>query len=437
MKARLTLIIFICSILCACAGPSLRYKKDVAHLMDKGDFAAATAKIQQGRSKIYGDKNELLYLLDLSSMQSAAHQYQDSNITLAQAQDKIRELFTKSVSRSLGTLIINDNTQPYRAPNFEQSLVYFFRAMDFLSMDDLDGAGVEARKAVFYLDNLRERKKDGYNDDPFIQYFASMVFEDTGNLSSARISRENAKNAYERFKGWNYSSQPNFPLPPDFAEKGEAVIFHYNGKVPLKISNEIMFAWNNLGFTLESNDDLQGVSQDTINAVFAGAFGRSITVSFPALIDNAYNITSSAVVVEGHPETPTQLVADIKNTAKQNLKEEMAANQARMITRAVTKYILSAQAKNLARSTTDSDTIGDIVGMMFSVFSNLTEKADTRSWSTLPAEIRMASIFLYPGVYDLKLKLYDMHNHTIDEHVFEKVQINKGHRTYLYHRTAK
>jgi hypothetical protein len=119
------------------------------------------------------------------------------------------------------------------------------------------------------------------------------------------------------------------------------------------------------------------------------------------------------------------------------LKEELAANTARMITRAVTKYILSVQARHAAKKISGDDTVGQLTGILFSVLSNLTEKADTRSWFTLPAEIRMASLFLPPGEHDIKLVLYDNAGRPIDEHLFEKVQINKGERTYLYHRTAK
>jgi hypothetical protein len=49
----------------------------------------------------------------------------------------------------------------------------------------------------------------------------------------------------------------------------------------------------------------------------------------------------------------------------------------------------------------------------------------------------MASVFLEPGIYDIKLTFYGDSGRPIDEHVFEKVQINKGQRTYIYHRTAK
>jgi hypothetical protein len=264
-----------------------------------------------------------------------------------------------------------------------------------------------------------------------------MLFEDEDNLSSARIARTNALNAYREYKSFSSAGAPDFPLPADYSDKGEAVIFHFNGKAPYKISRQIMFAWNNIWFTLQGNDDLKGVSQDVINAVFAGAFGKSISVSFAEFIDNAYIISSSSAFDADGQEIKTQLVSDISSAAKKTLKDENTADTARMLTRAVTKYILSVQARHAASKISKNESVGQLTGILFSALSNITEKADTRSWFTLPAEIRMASLFLPPGKHNIKFVMYDNSGKTIDEHLFENVQINKGQRTYLYHRSAK
>ncbi|MDR0952906.1 MAG: hypothetical protein LBM71_01770 [Elusimicrobiota bacterium] len=439
MKARLALIITVSTILCACAGPSLRYKNDVNSLLEKGNFAGAAQKIQEEESDEYGSNNALLFQLDLSSAYVGEHNDSEVNATLAQAQDTIDKLYAKSITQGLGTLLINDNTEPYRARVYEAALTYFLRAMSYLAQNNLEDAAVEARRAVFFLDKTRQSKTSGYSDDAFVQYFASMIFEDIGSLSDARISRQNAQNAYEKDKSWSAAALPNFPPPQDYAQKGEAVIFHYNGKAPYKISKSISLAWNDIWFALNDVSDLDGVSKDTVNAVFAGAFGRSITISFPEMVDNSYKITSSEVLVNGldSPPIETQLVADISQIAKQTLKEELAAAYARTVVRAVSKYILSVQAREGTKSATNNDTLGELVGMLFSTLSYITEKADTRSWFTLPSQIRMGSIFLPPGAYDIKLVFYNEEKKAIDEHLFEKVQINKGQRTYLYHRTAK
>ncbi|MDR1123608.1 MAG: hypothetical protein LBL61_03205 [Elusimicrobiota bacterium] len=434
--ARPALALLSCLILSACAGPSLRYKKDVNALFEKGSFEAAAAKIEENKEKAYGKKDELLYLLDLGSAQNAALQNGPGNESLALAQEKIEELSVQSISANLGTLALNDYTQPYRARVFERAFTYFLRGLDYLALGAPDEAAVEARRAVFFLDNIRE-SKSGYNDDAFVQYFASLIFEDRGLRSDARISRANARNAYEKQKGESSARLPDFPPPPDYADKGEVIIFHLNGRAPQKISRAIMFAWNDIWFTLQGNSDLEGVQSDIISAVYAGAFGNSVTVSFPELRDESYIITSSSAQAGEGPAEQTQLAADISAAAKQTLDDEIAAERLRMITRAAVKYILSVQARHAAKKISGDDTVGSLVGMAMSVLSNATEKADTRSWFTLPAQVRVARLFLPPGQHDIKLVSYDGAGRAVDEHVFEKVQINKGGRQYLYLRTAK
>ncbi len=437
IKARLLTIAALSLLLCACGGPSVRFKKDVSKLLDAQKYSEAEVKITENKSKIYGKHNELLYYLDRSTPLTDSYQNERSNEVLSAAQDAIEALQVQSITQNIGTLIINDNTQPYRAPVFEQALTYFYRAMNFLTADDIISAAVEARKAVFFLDNVRENKKDGYNDDPFIQYFASMVFEDMGRRSDARIARTNALNAYERYKSWLDAKEPDFPLPQNYADMGEAVVFHYNGKIPLKISKSFMFAWNDIWFAVQDNNDLKGVDQTLINSVYAGAFGRSITVSFPEYIDNPYEIASSSIILDGGQTISTQPVADLAQTARKTLEQQRAAAYTRTIIRAVTKYILSVQARHSVTKLTNDETWGDIAGSVMSIFSNVTEKADTRSWFTLPAQIRMAAVFLPEGRHTIKIICTDKGGKTIDEHLFENVQINKGKRTYLYYRTAK
>ena len=95
------------------------------------------------------------------------------------------------------------------------------------------------------------------------------------------------------------------------------------------------------------------------------------------------------------------------------------------------------QAEHSATKLANDKNVGWLVGSIFSALSNITEKADTRSWFMLPAQINMADIVLPQGMHDIKMIFYDDKGNAIDEYVFEKVQISKGKRIYLYHTTAK
>lgn len=65
------------------------------------------------------------------------------------------------------------------------------------------------------------------------------------------------------------------------------------------------------------------------------------------------------------------------------------------------------------------------------VASVVTERADTRSWLTLPADIQMARLSLPPGQYTIKVELLDAGGQTVATREYPGVVITGAHQTYL------
>jgi len=75
------------------------------------------------------------------------------------------------------------------------------------------------------------------------------------------------------------------------------------------------------------------------------------------------------------------------------------------------------------------------LGILSNVLNVLTERADTRSWLTLPKNIYLARVTLEPGVYDIKLDLTAGSGAPLDVQVFNDIDIQAGQTRYLtYHR---
>lgn len=431
MKARICLLglALVCS---ACAAPSLRYKTEINRLSAAGKFREADERVTAKKNKLYKKKDAVLFYLDRAALLHDAQDPAASDEMLASAQAYIDELYAKSVSASTGRLLINDLTTPYYAANYERALTYYYRAQNFLQRGDVSSAAVEARRAVFFLDHLRADKRKGYNDDPFVQYFASLVFESVGQLSDARIARQNAFNAYRRLG----VSAPEFSVPKNAGELGEVIIFHYNGLLPLKKTQTVQVAWSEAAAMASSpQETTDSVSPEVQNALAAGLFGSAVTLSYPVLVPQPFRVASSFVEAGGQRYV-TQKVADFAGAAKMDLDEKLPGIWFRTATRAVAKQVAAAQARQAARSAANDDTVGDWAGMFVSALGAALEKADTRQWFTLPAEVRMTRLFLTPKTQDIKLLFRDGYGNIIGEHVFENVPVERGGRIYLHHRTA-
>lgn len=435
MKARICLLglALVCS---ACAAPSLRYKTEINRLSAAGKFREADERVTAKKNKLYKKKDAVLFYLDRAVLLHDAQDPAASDEMLASAQAYIDELYAKSVSASAGRLLINDLTTPYYAANYERALTYYYRAQNFLQRGDVSSAAVEARRAVFFLDHLRADKRKGYNDDPFVQYFASLVFESVGQLPDARIARQNAFNAYRRLGGKLGVSAPEFSVPQNAGELGEVIIFHYNGLLPLKKTQTVQVAWSEAAAMASSpQETTDSVSPEVQNALAAGLFGSAVTLSYPVLVPQPFRVASSFVEAGGQRYV-TQKVADFAGAAKMDLDEKLPGIWFRTATRAVAKQVAAAQARQAAHSAANDDTVGDLAGMFVSALGAALEKADTRQWFTLPAEVRMTRLFLTPKTQDIKLLFRDGYGNIIGEHVFENVPVERGGRIYLHHRTA-
>ena len=422
--------VLVCS---ACGAPSLRYKYEVNKLAAQGKFERAADLVESKSKHMYAKRDSVLYDLDRAALLHDAQDHAQSDALLADAQQRITDSYTRSVSASASRVLINDLAAPYVVADYETALTFAYRAMNFLSQNDVMSAGVEARKAVFFLDHLRGDKKKGYNDDPFVQYMASLIFESTGELSDARIARQNALNAYQK-RGW---TAPVFVVPPHAENYGEVIVVHSVGQVPLKKSQTIQLAWHRILAVANSPVENEGpISPEVQNAITAGLMGSAITVAYPVLETQPYQITSSTVQINGQ-RYPMQFMSDVSELAVQNLEEKMPAMWFRLATRAVLRRIAAVQARHaVEKDHKKENSWGWLAEMAVDLLGAAVEKADTRQWFTLPAAVYMGRVFIEPGTQNIQLLLRDGNGNIIGMHTFENIQVPRGGRVFLHYRSA-
>ena len=417
-------------LLCACTGPSVRYKGKVIGDMQNHNFEAAQARIQNNK-KTYGRRDASLLYLDLSTQQDSTNYSTTTLENLNKAENIQSELYARSISQKFASFIVNDYAEPYRLKYFEMGYLFFYKILAYLQENNLQDAAVETRAMVFYLDKLRG---DTGKDDPFLQYFASQIFLMWGAFSDARISYENAKNAYSKFAD-SYATMPDVPRISRGTNQGLLTVQHLNGNIPLLISKRTMVAWNRFGFALGTDSSYQSVSQTTINSALAGVYGNAISVALPVIQDVPYQVQSSRVLVNGQEVARTNLASNLSYYFKKNFDEEYSKIFISSAVRAAIKFLITKETQK--QMSKKDEGAGLIVDMLLTGLFTAAESADTRSWFTLPAQIREANILLEEGTYEIKVQLLDGNEKVLDEHTFKDVQISKGRHKYLYLRSAK
>ncbi len=403
--------------LAACVPPSVAYREHLSTLVAQREYGAAVQAIDEAREPKYGEKDRVLYWLDKAAVLQAARDYAGSDALLDQAELRIEELYTKSLSQAAGTVLVNDVTQDYAGEPHERAFLYVLRALNFAYRHQVDDAVVEARKVTAFLERHGERvQMKTYRDDGFAHLLSAMLFEDAGRYDDARISREAAERAYGRYARDLSVPVPQFALGARVAGEGELVLLHYNGKVPLRGTKHTSVPVGRRKTVREmaaSGDDEEQAQ---------------LPVAIPTLVEQPFEIRGSAVDVAGRA-AQTVLVEPVAAIAAKALEDELPAIKARAAARAATK--------GGAYSAAEAAGTNRIVSGAGLSAAGAFEQADTRGWATLPAEIRMARLALPAGVHDVRIAYRDGTGALAFEETLRGVEIAAGFRTYVHVRTAK
>ena len=473
------LLLFLLPILVSCSGLNNYYSK-IETLMTKEKYDSAESLTFESK-KVYGTKNELLYYLDLGLLEHLSKNYEKSNAVFEQAKQIYSQNYTKSISAGAFSLFSNDNIIPYYGNAYEMAYTNVFCALNYILQGQDNEAVVEARQAdnLFKKINADTYGKDFYKDDPFIRYFMGIVYENAGYYNDAMISYKLALKNYDT-KNENANNIYNLAVPPDLlyglynvylklglsqeAETlrynynipaktlnknyGEIIIINYNGLSPKKIDNVIEMSFYNAWpyFTAyQTTDEDAAKARQVISVVQAGFSDDYIKIAFPKYVRYDNEITSFCVekvdfqtkqTVEIN-NSKSEEVSDIGTLLIKDLENKNAAVYSKTIARAVGRYVLAKVATDQVRQKEGrNDTFSVLTNAVLNIANSLIEKADKRSWRTLPETINMVRLSLPEGTHKLNIKFLDSSNNVVSTQQLT-AQIIKGKKTFAVVKSFK
>lgn len=421
--------IWFCSIwlllqLNGCATYSKGFDPIEAKLAAQNPAAALQILEKQGS----GRNELLLYLLDKAMLQRMQHDFAASNESFEQAKQVIQTYSAASISEESTAFIINDTTRTYTGTPLEQVMLHVYAALNYLELGNDDAARVEALQVEIRLRQLmQDSPESALNMDPFARYLSGMIFEDLGEYSDAMIAYRKAYEAYLAHEKLYSLTVPDY-LKQDMLRMARKV----------GLNNEYTRLKAQFGITLQNkhNPDQQGgevvllfhnglapIKREQSVATIDPGSGRLIRVSLP-YYQNRQQLITTARVEANDLIVQTQQVEAIDDIAEQTLQAYMPAITARAVARAVLKYNMSREASKQ----------NDVAGLLVNIVGVLTERADTRSWLSLPANIQMARLQLPAGTYALSIELLDSLEQVQHTTKLADVKVNPGERRYIsYH----
>ncbi len=392
---------------------------------EQGEYAEARSyldsqkKLKTGHGKVLYDLNYATSSFMLDDTQTSIEHFDIA--------DKYAEDFSKNYAYEALALISNPTVRPYELEYFENVLIHFYQALNYVKLSNLEDALVECRRMNLVLerqsDAFRRHNGKRYSRDAFGHLLMATIYEMANDNNNAFIAYRNALEIYENDylpmygtdvpealkrgivrtayrtgfaqEGGKYEKKFNISYDRQSNGRGRVVAFLLDGMSPVKNEVSLDFAkTNGAGFASFSSSN-----GDFVIPLFWGDYSESeksalrnfsyVRLTLPQYVDRGSQCRG-VFSVDG-TERKAEVVESVDKIAKQSLKDRIWKELGKSILRAATKEAMhQAAAKQ-----------NDYIGLLVNIANAITEKADTRCWMSLPATIRMVDIELAPGEYNL------------------------------------
>jgi uncharacterized protein len=338
------------------------------------------------------DTDDVMVNMNLGILRAMNGKFEASNKALEIAKEKIKDLYSTSITEQAAAVIVNDETISFDGDRYEQVLVHAYMALNYISLGDLDSARVE----ILQSDAKMMEWGDAPEEDPFMRYLAGIVFEALGDENDAMVMYRSAIKVYKATKSRHGLGVPT-QLKKDFltllakaklwGEYKDAKRQLGMGKwKPLKNKGkgEVVLIMNN-GLSPQRD-------QKTIQS-YSSAMALNVKIALPTYPNPPKYVDQMRVSVGGK-STLMETVENVDGLARAALDDDIALITTRAIARAVAKKASEKEA---------GDQGGGWAQLAMLVVNSATEIADTRCWNTLPQEVQISRLYLPAGNHNLRV----------------------------------
>lgn len=448
-----TLIVIILSlVLSACASTSFsdlfsNYNKQMQGVKNaqlQGKFEQAISLIPErsesngsyGLSLLEKARLEFLATNHLKSQQDFALVYRQ----VQQAEQAAKIQLSRGIENA-AAIVSNDNATRYDIPYYEQSMLHSYQALNYLNKNDLSGALVEIRRANLVqqkalqanqqslYDSQKKMASKGVSSESLASKYPSM----STTIGQVKNGFQNAYTFYLSGVLYEAAGQSNDAYI-DYKKALE--IYPHNITVQqdvwrlatkLGMTNDIQLFGNRFSSNItqaatvnKSNE--HNAEKNSIQSKKAGQLVvlieqgiiaskqevsihlpiftshndmRFYSVALPSYKNRLQRYSGLSLKYQGNTYQSSEIVR-LQSLAAKQLQDEMPVIVTRQIVRLIAKEEIRQQMSRKG---------GDIGNILAGLYNIASEKADTRSWSTLPDSIHILRLDLPPGQHEVELTI--------------------------------
>lgn len=372
--------------------------------------------------------DRVLYLMNKGMLLRMVGDYEQSTRALEEAKKLIEDLRAVSVREQALSIAVNDAAQSFIGEDFEQVMVHAYLALNYLEQQRVDAARVEALQSDVLLREIAQGSSSSpYVEDAFTRYLTGIVYEDEREWSDAMIAY---RKAYEAYQGQLDRFGVALPetlkhdlirLADRMGLAQEAERYRESFGIRDTLSATALADQGEIILTVHAG--LAPAKREQAITVLNPNTGRLLRVALPQYRSRGHPFAYARVSVNTQSATTSRVVS-VDAIAMKSLESRMPAITARAIARMIFKDSVAKAAAG------DGGGSQAMLGAAVNIAAMFTERADTRSWFTLPGEIHLARISLPPGDYRGRIELYGQGGGVLQSSEFQ-ITLGKGEKRYL------
>jgi uncharacterized protein len=455
-----------------------------------GDHDAALTLLRRSSAR---PRDRLLRSLQEAVVLHHGGRHAESNRIFEWAEQEADRRYTRSVTRGLGSLLINDMVLAYSPSVGELAIIPYYRMLNYLALGDLPGAVVEARKSGATLARLDGRRVGPCQHFGLVQYLAGQVYAAAGERNDALVSLRQAEHSFNTCSGRGQSVPAGFGADllgaalalglhdeaEEVAERfgldlahaehdagmGDVFVLVEHGFAAHRAQQDIYVPLysdevgdresdppsalevagrvsTRIAASLLAGPEAQRLWDEPVwNLAPHSGTGRSalsraevahvLRLSWPVMRLEASRAPATRVVVDGQAFDATAL-DDVSARLVHDLESRRTSILTRMVARGIVRYVAAREVEEQTERKWEG--LGRLLRIFTNTAANALEQADTRSWSLLPDQISLARLRLPAGERQVRLEVIDAVgavNRIVD---LGTVEVRPGERVFLSHR---
>ena len=425
------LFLLIAFFLASCASPARLRDEKIGKPVGVGDYATAIATVEKNKKELYNSEDEFLFEFDMGTLHHYNQDYETSIKYFARAEEILDDLYSRSITNEAAALLTNDNVRPYRSYPFEIQWLYQTQILNYLALGDIDGAAVEARRALLAIQSLQEKEEDKFNESGALQYLIALSFEWQRAEDDARIAYDNAK---KNFANSGYTPKLASQIPEN---KQEIIVIGYAGVSPVLGENRFWGTYAKDGVLVLYYKDANGKEQTLVLSAIGlggpGFSGSTLTVQFaiPKMVERISRTAAFLVSVNGG----SNITEPFSNT-KNSLKKDFENGQTTMLLRTAGRVILRTIAANKAKEKMHSATGGGVTNLLLNLGTDFAtgamEKADLRLGVAMPLTFQITRIPVEVGKHSVKIEVLDNSGIKTGSFTEQNINVRRGEKVFLF-----